>query len=125
MRDDADGQVLRPAQAGARGRAAAWYGLARRGLERLSRYVADHWIEQGRRARRRRGDLRALLDLDDRMLDDIGLRRAALRAAADGVLPINQAVGRRLATQADRLDTVVPFPARVDAAPRSDLDAAA
>jgi Domain of unknown function (DUF1127) len=37
-----------------------------------------------------RGDLHALLSLDDRTLADIGLRRAEVAAAASGQVPLSQ-----------------------------------
>ncbi len=56
------------------------------------------WIRQGLsrwgRGRRpmagRRGDLHALLSLDDRLLADIGLRRAEVQAVASGQVPLSQ-----------------------------------
>ncbi len=56
------------------------------------------WIRQllsrSDRSRRpirgRRGDLHALLSLDDRILADIGLRRAEVAAAASGQLLLSQ-----------------------------------
>lgn len=48
------------------------------------------WSGAARRTRHERADLSALLSLDDRLLADIGLRRAEVAAAASGQLPRNQ-----------------------------------
>jgi uncharacterized protein YjiS (DUF1127 family) len=50
----------------------------------------------------RRADVRALLSLDDRMLADIGLRRAEVAAVANGQLPLGQLTGRRSVSATDR-----------------------
>src|SRR4029453_16630770 len=48
-----------------------------------------------------RGDVLALLSLDDRRLADIGLRRAEVAAVANGQLPLGQLTGRRSVSATD------------------------
>jgi uncharacterized protein YjiS (DUF1127 family) len=50
----------------------------------------------------RRADVGALLGLDDRMLADIGLRRAEVAAVANGQLPLSQLTDRGLSGPIDR-----------------------
>lgn len=109
-----------------RARAVFWRGLVRGTIAGVIRHLRDHWIEPVGRWRRQRADLKALSALDARMLDDIGLEPADLRAVAAGVLPVTRAVARRAAAQVDRVGTVTPFPAR-KSWPRTDgnLDVAA
>lgn len=76
----------------------------------LVRHVRDQWIEPAKRARRRRADLKVLLGLNERTLDDIGLRRSELRAASLGLIPFEQAVRQKTATHMARVGTVVPMP---------------
>jgi hypothetical protein len=95
-------------------------------LSGLVRHVRDHWVEPARRARRRRADLKVLLGLNERTLDDIGLRRSELRAASDGLIPFEQAVRQKSDAHMERVGTVVRMPTKpLPAAEARDLDTAA
>ncbi len=90
---------------------------------RLYAWVRERWIEPVGRARRRRADLAMLMQLDDRTLDDIGLARADLLAAAYQGVPLERLVAKR---HAYAEATVVPLvPARAPARSARDLDVAA
>lgn len=92
----------------------------------LVRHVRDHLIEPAKRARRRRADLKALLGLDERTLDDIGLRRSELHAASLGMIPFEQAVRQKTAIHMARVGTVVRMPATPSPVNRDrNLDVAA
>lgn len=110
-----------------RARAQAMRELVAGAAGALVRHVRNHWVEPARRARQRRADLKFLLGLDQRTLDDIGLQRADLRAASLGLMPFEQAVRQKGAVHMGRVGTVVRMPARPspDAGPSRDLDAAA
>jgi uncharacterized protein YjiS (DUF1127 family) len=80
-----------------------------------------------RRRRRRRAGLHALLDMDHRLLADIGLRRGDLDAVMSGVLPIEQvaSVIEEPAPAGSRPLLVLVPRTRDGASVRGDLDAAA
>ena len=56
-------------------------------LTRLLRMVTS-WRQ--RRAARRRAQLRGFMHMSDRMLADIGVRRADVHAAISGLVPVEQ-----------------------------------
>lgn len=110
MPDWSEGQRI---EARARRARAAWlHGALSGAAAGLVRHVRDQWIEPARRARQRRADLKVLLGLNERTLDDIGLRRSELHAASLGMIPFEQAVRQKTATHMARVGTVVPMPAR-------------
>lgn len=132
--DNSDRSVVMPdwseaqrIEARARRAQAQWlYGVLSGATAGLVRHVRDHWIEPVRRARRRRAELKVLLGLNDRTLDDIGLRRSDLRAASDGLIPFEQAVRQKSAVHMERVGTVVRMPPKPAAAgEKRNLDAAA
>lgn len=88
---------------------------------RLATWVRERWIEPVRRARRRRAELAMLMHLDERTLDDIGLSRADLLAAAYHDVPLERLVAKRRTTAQAK---VVPL-TRAPAQPARDLDVAA
>jgi uncharacterized protein YjiS (DUF1127 family) len=59
------------------------------GLEAVRRRLRIGVIEPVRSWRRRRAAFEALLELDDHLLKDIGIRRSDAWAAANGLLPLN------------------------------------
>lgn len=59
--------------------------------------VVRRWLEGVIGGRRRQAELRALLALDDRVLDDIGLRRGELTAVLYGVMPWEEVAAARRA----------------------------
>jgi hypothetical protein len=80
-----------------------------------------------RQRRRRRADLDLLLDVDHRLLADIGLRRGDLDAVMSGVVPIEQvasAVEEPAPVGSRPLLVLVPGGSD-DALLHGDLDAAA
>jgi uncharacterized protein YjiS (DUF1127 family) len=80
-----------------------------------------------RRRRRRRADLDVLLDMDHRLLADIGLRRGDLDAVMAGVVPIEQIASPVEEPAPVRLRPILVLVpgGRGDALVRGDLDAAA
>ena len=56
-------------------------------MMRLRRWFTS-WRE--RRAARRRAQLRGFMSMSDRMLADIGVRRADVHAALSGLVPVEQ-----------------------------------
>jgi uncharacterized protein YjiS (DUF1127 family) len=80
-----------------------------------------------RRRRRRRADLHVLLDMDHRLLVDIGLRRGDLDAVMAGVVPMNQIASppEEPAPVRSRRALVLMPGGRGGGLVRGDLDAAA
>jgi uncharacterized protein YjiS (DUF1127 family) len=80
-----------------------------------------------RRRRRRRAALDALLDMDHRLLADIGLRRGDLDAVMAGVVPIEQVASamEEPAPAGSRPLLVLMPGGRDGASVRGDFDAAA
>ena len=80
-----------------------------------------------RQRRRRRADLDVLLDMDHRLLADIGLRRGDLDAVMSGVVPIEQIASTvEEPAPAGSRPLLVPVPGGRDGAfVHGDFDAAA
>ena len=94
--------------------------LVRRSMSALARWLGPLW-----RRHQRNADLRQLLALDDRVLADIGLRRADLEALKHGVVPWEQVFEPR-APRGDAGGGVVRLARRGAAQPQPrDLDRAA
>lgn len=91
-------------------RSDAWAEIVDHVLGRSWRWLVGHLVQPLRERARRRADVRALAALEPRLLDDIGLSPADVRALELGRIGFNELSARRNGHRTPA--PVVDFPAR-------------